>query len=362
MPSFSVRQIDLISADGAPRRRHLPPEDMVHVFSHTQGLWEGLRGQGLFITGGTGFVGSWVLESLLWANDELDLRVRVVVLTRDPARYMAHAGHIALHSSVQLVQGDVTDFQYPEGVFPFVIHAATERAALPTENSPLGSFHRDVQGTQRVLEFARTHGTRRFLFTSSGAVYGKQPSDLSLLAEDYSGAPLADDVNSVYGQAKRISEFSCAAYRHCYGIDVVIARLFAFVGPLLPLNANYAIGNFIGDVLGGRQIRISGDGTAYRSYLYAADLAIWLWTILLCGQSGRTYNVGSCDALTIRELATAVGGPFREVAVACETKSDNLSSRYIPATVRAETELALRAWIPLDLAITRTMDWYRRSS
>lgn len=284
----------------------LPPQDLDHVLNHTQGLWEPLRGQSLFLTGGTGFVGTWLLESLLRALDEFDLGSKIVVLTRDPERFRSRSPHVAGHAAVQLHAGNLTGFVFPEGVFPFVIHAATEAQLAPDAARPLGAFDTDVDGTRRLLEFARSHGVRRLLFTSSGAVYGKQPSDLTHIPEEYAGAPLTSDPASAYGQAKRVSEFMCVMYGRTFGFDATIARLFAFVGPLLPLDANFAVGNFIRDVLRGGPARIAGDGTPYRSYLYAADLAIWLWTILLRGKAAYPYNVGSPQELNIADLARTV--------------------------------------------------------
>lgn len=341
----------------------LPEPDLDHILSHTSGLWEDLRGQSVFLTGGTGFVGTWLLESLLRANDRLDLRATVVVLTRQPERFRENAPHLAGHPSVRLLGGNVAGFDFPEGRFPFVIHAATERSFEPGAERPLGAFSADVDGTRRVLEFARTHGVRRFLFTSSGAVYGKQPPELTHIPEDYAGAPATTDTGSAYGQAKRVSEFMCAMYGRVYGFDAMIARLFAFVGPLLPLDANYAVGNFIGDVLKGGPVRIAGDGTPYRSYLYAADLAIWLWTILLRGKAAYPYNVGSPHDLSIAELARTVVGataPGVGIEIALQPTPGVPPLRYVPRTERAEEELGLSPLIPVEQGVRRTSEWHRR--
>ena len=135
----------------------------------------------------------------------------------------------------------------------------------PPREHPASTLDCDLAATRRVLELARTRGAHRLLFTSSGAVYGKQPPGLTHIPEDYPGAPATTDLASAYGQAKRISEFLCSCYSQVYGFDAVIARLFAFVGPLLPLDANYAVGNFIRDGLAGGPVQIGGDGTPYRS-------------------------------------------------------------------------------------------------
>lgn len=340
----------------------LPQQDLEHVFNHTVELWENLRGRSVFLTGGTGFVGTWLLESLLWAADRLDLSVTVVVLTRDPERFRERSPHLAGHPAVRLLRGNVAEFDFPEGEFSFAIHAATERAFEPDAEQPLAAFDADVAGTRRVLDFARRHGARRLLFTSSGAVYGRQPSEMTHIPEDYAGAPSTVDTGAAYGQAKRVSEFISAMYGRVYGFDAVIARLFAFAGPLLPLDAHYAVGNFVRDALGGGPVRIAGDGTPYRSYLYAADLAIWLWTILFRGKPAYPYNVGSPQDLTIADLARTVVrvvAPEAGVEFARQPVPGIPPLRYVPSTKRAEIELDLHPWISLEEGVQRMAEWYR---
>ena len=327
----------------------LPAQDLDHVLAHTSDLWGALRGQNIFITGGTGFVGKWLVESFVFANERLNLSARALLLTRHPDRVRVN------DAAVQILKGDIRSFAYPDGEFGFVIHAATEQGHAPT------NFELDIEGTKHVLEFARTHGTRRFLFTSSGAVYGKQPSGLTHIPEDYPGAPSTTELNSAYGNAKRASEFLCSLYAQQFGFSALLARLFAFAGPYLPLDLNFAIGNFIRDVLVGGPIRIAGDGTPYRSYLYAADLAVWLWTLLLRGESGRPYNVGSDCDLTIADLARAVAEntvPTTQVEIARQPAGEP-PSRYVPCIDRARAELGLTPLIPLDESIRRMYKWNR---
>jgi len=339
---------------------HTVARDLDHVLAHTADLWESLRGQRIFITGGTGFVGRWLTESLAWANQRLQLGLSAVLLTRDPDGFRSRARRIADDSSVQLVAGDLCTFEFPRDDFPFVIHAATERSLEPTPDRPVSSFDRDIAGTRRVLEFARTHGTRRLLFTSSGAIYGPQPAELTHVPEDYAGAPSTTAATSAYGQAKRISEWLCAMYSRQYGFATLIARLFAFVGPYLPLEENYAVGNFIRDAIAGGPIKIGGDGTPYRSYLYAADLTIWLWTILIRGESMRPCNVGSGEEVSIAELAGIVAdviAPGTVIEIACRPAPGRAAARYVPCVGRAQQELGLRPLIPLREGVRRTCEW-----
>jgi dTDP-glucose 4,6-dehydratase len=144
-------------------------------------------------------------------------------------------------------------------------------------------------------------------------------------------------------------------------MECKIARCFAFVGPHLPLNAHFAIGNFIRDSMRGGPIEISGDGTSMRSYLYAADLAIWLWTLLFRAPSLQAFNVGSENAINIRDLAHQVASALDsnvKVNIAKEPVEGRAIQRYVPSTRRAREELGLVERIELDDAIRRTASWY----
>jgi dTDP-glucose 4,6-dehydratase len=342
---------------------NLLSRDLDHVLQHTEGLWQDLRGERIFITGGTGFVGTWLLETLLWANQKHGLNIRSTVLTRNPAAFQKRSPGLAFDPAITLLAGSATGFDFPEGAFTFLIHAATERPIQANPEHPYSTFFADVDATARVLEFASCCGARRMLFTSSGAVYGKQPAAVTNVPEDYSGAPAATDIHSAYGQAKRASEFLCCSAAQARSFEVAIARLFAFVGPYLPLDANYAAGNFLRDVLAGGPVRIVGDGTPYRSYLYAADLAIWLWTMLLRAPSGVPFNVGSSHEITIADLARRVvekTAPETEVNIAATPIPGAPASRYVPDTTRAERHLGLQTWVPVEEGIQRTYDWHIR--
>jgi dTDP-glucose 4,6-dehydratase len=208
----------------------------------------------------------------------------------------------------------------------------------------------------------------RVLFVSSGAVYGRQTAGLANISEYVAGS--SDPLLSTngYAEGKRAAEYLCgrAARTTGGGPVVTVARCFAFVGPYLPLNAHLAIGNFIRDAVTTGRIQVRSDGTAVRSYLYAADLAEWLFTILVRGESGRAYNVGSEEALSVAAVARRVAdasaavSPDRDrptVTIAHPTPVVSAGDRYVPDCARARVELGLVPRVSFDAALRRTIVW-----
>ncbi len=329
---------------------------------HTSDLWKEMQGRRIFITGGTGFFGCWLVESFCHMNRLLGLGAEAVVLSRNPDAFARKCPHLVSDPAVSLHAGDVRNFEFPDGEFGFAIHAATEASAKQAAEEPLEMLSTIIAGTERTLQFAATHGVTKFLLTSSGAVYGKQPPELTHVPESYGGAPDPLDPNSVYGEGKRISELLCSLFAKRSPMECKIARCWAFCGPHLPLDQHFAIGNFIGDVLAGRPIRISGDGEPRRSYLYAADLAIWLWTLLFRAPALVPFNVGSERDVSILELAKTVAAtlsPETEIQVARDPVPGVLPPRYVPSVKRARIELGLSETIAVEESIRRTARWQR---
>lgn len=272
--------------------------DVEHMLEHGESSFKALAGERLFITGGTGFFGRWLLEGIGAANKALGTGMRVTVLTRGEAR---RDGYIDFH------HGDVRMFKFPHGSFGAVIHAA---GPLSDE----GVFDPIVNGTRRVVELARG---APMLFVSSGAVYGE----------------------SGYGKAKRAAELLCPMAK--------IARCFSFVGPHMRLDGHFAAGNFLRDAAEGRDISVQ-DGAPIRSYMHMADLVVWLLTILVKGKGA--YDVGSSEEVSIADLAVRIA---RLAGVGVVTNSMGQAYRYVPDISRAR-ELGLEVRIGLDEALGRT--------
>lgn len=336
-------------------------QDLADIRTRVGNLWESLRNETIFITGGTGLFGRWLLESLMHANRELKLNLSVTVLTRDERAFKAKAPHLALDPAIDFHRGDVRDFDFPQKHYSCIIHGATTSADETFRGEdPLRKFDTLVSGTRHALDFAAQCKVKRFLMLSSGVAYGAPPAGLDLIPEDYYGAPDTTDVDSALGQAKRTAEFLCACYAQKHGWEYSIARCFSFVGPFLPLDIHYAVGNFIGQALFEKEITVTGDGSPVRSYLYMADLAVWLLTLLLRGRNGHIYNVGSDHAIGIGDLAHLVrdvvspGKTVNILGLENQCVGNPIRNRYVPDIDKARKDMGLVGWTSLSEAIRRT--------
>jgi dTDP-glucose 4,6-dehydratase len=335
-------------------------EDLNDILARAEADLLALKHARLFVTGGTGYIGRWLLATLCRANRVLSLDLRMTVLSRDPAKFKATDAEIANDPAIEWLHGGVLDFPYPAGTFTHVLHAATDVIAA---NSALDTFDVTVAGTRRVLDLSRVSGAQRLMHLSSGAVYGRIPHDIDRVPETYCGASDVGEIGAAYGIGKHAAEWLCNTYASQGGADAVSARIFAQLGPFLALDKQFAAGNFILDALEHRPFLIKGDGTPLRSYMYSTDLVVWLLAIFVRGQSGRSYNVGSDEAVSIRDLATHVakvaGRVFPDIQVLGTPIAGAPPERYVPAINRARDELGLNIAVSLDQGLRRTIDWYR---
>jgi nucleoside-diphosphate-sugar epimerase len=353
----------------------LPTQDLARIVDATAALWTPWRRKRILLTGATGFFGCWLLESLGAANRALGLELEIYAQSRAPDKFIARVPHLGRDAGIRWIAcepvrisvAELRDAQAREvPQLDAMIHLVTEADGGATVANPKAAFETIAGTTRSALALAAATGVQRFLFTSSGSVYAREPAAPERIPETQAVVPEPADyrlVHAIGGRAKWVAEQHCAEYAERHGFDVAVARGFTFVGPHLPLQGKFALGNFLGDALNGRDIHIQGDGTPVRSYLYAADLAVWLWRILLRGISARPYNVGSEHAASLREVADTVR---REVAPAAAVKVLSRSDparppdRYVPDTTRARTELGLSETIMLPEALRRTAAWFRQ--
>jgi UDP-glucuronate decarboxylase len=307
----------------------------------------------ILLTGGTGFFGKALLRHHIHCGNSI--RYEIAVLSRNSEKFLATHPKFISHPSITFLKGDIQQREsLPWGQqFTHVLHAATESTTGP-KLTPLQRYDQIVDGTRNILDLTLATGARRFLLTSSGAIYGPQPADLDAIPEDWPGSPTLADPSTAYGQGKRAAEHLCALVGEQQGLETVVARCFAFVGADLPLNVHFAIGNFIRDALTSDAISVSGDGTPLRTYLDQTDLAHWLFNLLERGCPGQAYNVGSDEVISIADLAHLVRdilAPEKPVHILGQPEAGAARNRYVPDIRKAQEQLGLSVTIPLVEAI-----------
>lgn len=319
--------------------------DLQYIVDAAQDDLDRLRCSHIFLTGCTGFLGKWMVETLVYANEILNLQMRITVLTRSVKRVFKEMPHWQGYANMCLAEGDVTNWgpkQTPR--VSHIIHGANYTNA-GQEDWALEHMTTAYEGTRCMLEMAREHQSQALLLLSSGAVYGlAKPTNEAPFVEQECSADDYVREPHVYALCKYFEETYTAAFGKKYGIRIPVARLFSFMGKYMPLHQRQALSSFINDVQNGRDITIQGDGTAVRSYMYAADMVVWLLALLVRGEHGTPYNVGSDVPINIKDLARlVVESASKEAAVHVlgGKSSGNAPNIYFPSVLRCKSEFQL---------------------
>lgn len=318
---------------------------------------EGGSGRSLAVLGGSGFFGKSFLDAFArgrlapWGID------RVIVVARRPETLRIQHPEL-VGPGVELVTLDVADpgMRLPRA--DYLVHAANTTDARAYKSDPLAERRAILAAADTFVRRAAVDcASARIVYTSSGAVYGAQPAGIVGLAEDM---PLADAGGLIaykrdYAEAKREAEATVTRLGREQGMSVAIARCFAFVGPYLPLDQHFAIGNFLADGMAGRTVTVRADHPVIRSYMHADDLVHWLMTIADHGSPAcPIYNVGSDEAVTIVDVAAHVASRCG-VAFALPEQRGGPVDRYVPSIARARSELGLTLQLDLSEAIGATI-------
>ena len=295
----------------------------------------------LLVIGGSGFFGKSILDAFgrgLLKQWNIN---KVIAISRNASR-LKNTNPELINENVELLDIDITS----TNTLPFadyVIHAAASTDAARYLNHNEEEKKNIIRGTLNYCQLAAEfHKDSKIVFCSSGAVYGYQPEQVKHLTEDmaFGNIERLDEVKKSYAYAKRDAEFAIQKLGQS-GINVSIARCFAFVGKYLPKDQHFAIGNFIADGLAGRDINVKADRKVYRSYMYADDLVKWLMTLAEnANPQCPIYNVASDDEVEILELAEIVANVFN-VGIQSLEGSAKYVDRYIPSVEKAINELGV---------------------
>jgi dTDP-glucose 4,6-dehydratase len=335
-------------------------EDCEEVLQSSSVQLEPLKNRKVFVTGGTGFVGTWLAEIITHLNDHYQFNTALVLLARNADSYHTKVPHLAARRDVRLLAMDVRNIvEIPDDV-EYCVHAAATPDNRQHVSDPLGIMSTITRGTSALLDsLLKLPNLKKILNISSGQIYGKPGSGMDAIPETFAGAVDCTTITSVYPEAKRYAEALCCAYWSLYKVPVVVARPFAFIGPYQLLDKPWAINNFIRDALNNSTIRINGNGLPMRSYMYPSDMAVWFLRLLAYGNPGVAYNVGSPDSISLKDLAEKI----RQYAGA-NSKIDirNLNedrSKFIPDVGLCIKSMGLAIKVDIDQTLKRSICWFQ---
>lgn len=322
-----------------------------------------LRGATVLVTGGTGFVGTWIAQTVAVLNDEHGHGITLQLVARHPETLARTAPPLARRRDIRLVELDVRNLQEVSGDVHYIIHGAGTPDNRYHATHPVRTLETYCMGTHAVFSAAsRLADLRNILQLSSGMVYGPQQREAGPIREGMFGGINPALPGSVYAEAHRAAEVMGAAFRSQAGLPLTLARLFTFLGPFQMLDRPWAVNNFIRDALRGGPIRVQGDGETVRSFMYGADLAVWLLRLLVAGRSGVAYNVGSPEGIPLKDLAQRIAGmvtPMPAVEFNTLPGTNVPRTSWVPDVALVREELRVSLTHDLDRALHRTVEWNR---
>lgn len=277
-------------------RNEIVSQDLEEIIS--EGLaWEKLFGATIVVTGASGILPSYMVETLLYLNEVRNANIKVVGIIRNIAKAERRFSHYAGRADLVLIKHDIVQpFEY-SGEVDYVIHAAGQASPKFYGGDPVGTLEGHVLGTRNFLQFAAEKAVKCFLYFSSCAVYEAIDSM---------------KVRACYPLGKLVGENFCRVYNEQYGVPIEILRIAHTYGPMMPLDDGRVFADFVSNVLRGEDIELNSDGKAVRPMLYISDAVRAYFRILLSGEKCGVYNVASEEYITILDLAQLLIGLYPE--------------------------------------------------
>ncbi|MCS7063040.1 MAG: NAD(P)-dependent oxidoreductase [Methylacidiphilales bacterium] len=352
---------------------YIPPDVSKILRQDLNGL---LHQQAILISGGSGFVGKWLLEVAAWGKVTFGIIPECLfVVSRRPERLQLEMPHLfeVFSQRLQLISADLTQPQCVSTIVAkaqacprrvsLIIHGAAEVSAQELMSRPTRVIPETVTVMRHMLTVANALGSQKFLFTSSGAVYGVR-SHSAPLEETSLTAPDTRCSQEAYGEAKRCAEMMLACWAaENPSFEPIIARLFAFVGPYLSLDSHYAVSYFLRSALR-REPLIVRNPSAIRSYQHGFEMAAMLWSLAARGKPREIYNIGSDTALDVltlaKQIADLCGLPVRLDA---NLATPSLAGQtYLPSMTLTHGLCGYTSWLSIKEALEQTISWHRSYS
>jgi UDP-glucuronate decarboxylase len=342
-------------------------EDILSVISEPL-PWEAFSGANVLVTGAAGFLPAYLVETLLLLNESILSRpVHVVALVRSEERARIRFADYVRRDDLQIVIQDVSDPLTISTRFDYIIHAASQASPRFYKIDPVGTLKANLLGTYHLLNAAKEHACKGFLYFSSGDVYGNVDPACTSVRENQGGFLDPADVRSCYGESKRMGETMCVSWAHQFGVPTHIVRPSHTYGPGMRLDDGRVFADFVRDILSGGPISLLSDGSARRCFCYLADATAGFFTVLLKGAAGQAYNVANPEGeCTIAELAERLAEMYKEEGISVERKVRAAGSAYVnspfigkPPNVDKLKALGWKVATTIEQGFRRTVTSYR---
>lgn len=309
-------------------------ENDIELIAEQKYKWDVLNGKTIMISGGTGFIGSFIIDVIRYRNKKYKQGIKVVSLSR-------HGG--SSDDTVEYLAHDILNpILYPKQV-DYILHLASNTHPRQYAQDPVGTITTNVIGCNNLLSFAKDNGVSRFILTSSVEIYGEGSS--GLMNEYYCGYLDCNNARSGYNEAKRTCESLCQSYKKQYDVDVVIARLARVFGPDTKEDTK-AMAQFMRNAINDEDIVLKSKGLQRFSYCYVADAANAIIHLLFNGASGEAYNVADDDEnMTLGDYAEYIASlAKRQLFYDIET---NESASKATFALLDTTKIKSTGWNPL---------------
>lgn len=294
--------------------------------------WDRLKDKTILITGASGFLAAYMVETLLYLNETRALNTKILAMVRNRKRFEKKFSHAINRSDLICIEQDINESLICEFYPNYIIHAASQASPKYYSTDPIGTLSANTIGTAALLKLAALSKSEGFLFFSSAEVYGQtkivptSEIDLGFLN------PLS--IRSCYAESKRMGENMCASWHHQSGVPTTIVRPFHTYGPSMLLDDGRVYADFVENILNNQPITIKGDGLAQRAFCYVADAVAGFWIVLLNGAHGQAYNIGNpSEETSIKELAHTLAELYPEKNINIIVSTRKTNSTYLESPI-----------------------------
>jgi nucleoside-diphosphate-sugar epimerase len=336
---------------GLPEANPIIAEDLERIAS-AELPWPQLQGKTVMVTGGGGFLASYLVKALLCAGRRHRLGLRVICVLRRPPQQAQRLAALLDAPDLDFVVHDIaqalpTDFPQAD----LLVHAASQASPKFYGVDPVGTLLANSSGTAHLLDHAVRCAAERVLFFSSGEVYGVQADPDRTIDELAYGYLDPMQVRACYGESKRLGETMCVSWGQQYGLHTNVVRPFHTYGPGIALDDGRVFADFVADVVHSRDIVLKSDGLARRPFCYIADATLAFLTVLLKGERGEAYNVGNPEAeISMRDLAGTLAGLFPERGSKVRFDIQDQGTAYLKSPIQRQCpaigKIAALGWRP----------------